>query len=185
LAPASLVEAFSSKASDYSGGNPPDTLWKTGSARFLQLYPDGFQGFAALQVLHLMRKSDGQKNDLPIILVATVHRRHTCCDVNSKLPDDARVRIVGRDPGPGDNRSRETAAVSVLKEQVLQKHGKAPVIYGAHFYPTMNEDYLSSMGDDIGIARKSAKWLMRAFILAGRRLVLRKQSQVDRRRGWA
>src|SRR6185503_13035755 len=43
-------------------------------------------------------------------------------DVNSKLPADARVRVFGGDPGPGDNRSRETAAVAVLKEQVLQKH---------------------------------------------------------------
>ncbi|HWP53852.1 MAG TPA: hypothetical protein VN476_06920 [Pyrinomonadaceae bacterium] len=76
-------------------------------------------------------------------------------DVNSKLPADARIRVFGGDPGPGDNRSRETAAVSVLKEQVLQKHGKALVIYGAaHFYRTMPEDYLSSLGDDIGIARK-------------------------------
>ena len=75
-------------------------------------------------------------------------------DVNSKLPADARVRVFGGDPGPGDNRSRETAAVSVLKEQVLQKHGKALVIYGAaHFYRTMPEDYLSTMGEDIGIAR--------------------------------
>ena len=76
-------------------------------------------------------------------------------DVNSKLPANARVRVFGGDPGPGDNRSRETAAVSVLKEQVLQKHGKALVIYGAaHFYRTMPEDYLSSLGEDIGMARK-------------------------------
>ena len=76
-------------------------------------------------------------------------------DVNSKLPADARIRVFGGDPGPGDNRSRETAAVSVLKEQVLQKHGKALVIYGAaHFYRTMPEDYLSSLGEDIGLARK-------------------------------
>jgi len=75
-------------------------------------------------------------------------------DVNSKLPADARIRVFGGDPGPGDNRSRETAAVSVLKEQVLQKHGKALVIYGAaHFYRTMTKDYLSSVGQDIGIAR--------------------------------
>src|SRR5215831_8200493 len=75
-------------------------------------------------------------------------------DVNSKLPADARIRVLGGDPGPGDNRSRETAAVSVLKEQVLQKHGKALVIYGAtHFYRTMDADYLSSMGEDIGIVR--------------------------------
>jgi hypothetical protein len=75
-------------------------------------------------------------------------------DVNSRLPADARVRVFGGDPGPGDNRSRETAAVSVLKEQVLQKHGKALVIYGAaHFYRTMPRDYLSGVGKDIGIAR--------------------------------
>jgi len=75
-------------------------------------------------------------------------------DVNSRLPADARIRVLGGDPGPGDNRSRETAAVSVLKEQVLKKHGKALVIYGAaHFYRTMPADYLSNMGQDIGIVR--------------------------------
>jgi hypothetical protein len=76
-------------------------------------------------------------------------------DVNSKLPADARIRVLGGDPGPGDHRSRETAAVAVLKEQVLQKHGKALVIYGAgHFYRKMPEEYMSSMGEDIGIANK-------------------------------
>jgi hypothetical protein len=56
-------------------------------------------------------------------------------DVNSRLPADARIRVFGGDPGPGDNRPRDAAAVSVLKEQVLEKHGKALVIYGAaHFY---------------------------------------------------
>ena len=76
-------------------------------------------------------------------------------DVNSKLPAGARIRVLGGDPGPGDNRSRETAAVSVLKEQVLQKQGKALVIYGAaHFYRTApTKEYLSSMGPDIGIVR--------------------------------
>ena len=75
-------------------------------------------------------------------------------EVNLKLPADARIRVFGGDPGPGDNRSRETAAVSVLKQQVLQKHGKSLVIYeGAHFYRTMDADYLSSMGEDIGIVR--------------------------------
>jgi hypothetical protein len=75
-------------------------------------------------------------------------------DVNSRLPADARVRVLGGEPGPGDNRSREIAAVSVLKEQVLQKHGKALVIYGAaHFYRTMDAEYLSNVGADIGIVR--------------------------------
>jgi hypothetical protein len=75
-------------------------------------------------------------------------------DVNSKLAANARIRVFGGDPGPGDNRSRETAAVAVLKEHVLQEHGKALVIYGAaHFYRSAPKDYLSSMGEDIGIAR--------------------------------
>src|SRR5258708_1859052 len=34
-------------------------------------------------------------------------------EVNSKLPAEARVRVFGGDPGPGDNRSRENAAVAV------------------------------------------------------------------------
>src|SRR5216684_8263001 len=76
-------------------------------------------------------------------------------DVNSKLPADARIRVLGGDPGPGDNRSREIAAVSVLREQVLQKHGKALVIYGAaHFYRTFPADLLASMGGDIGLVRR-------------------------------
>src|ERR1041385_6245554 len=76
-------------------------------------------------------------------------------DVNSKLPADQRIRVLGGDPGPGDNRSREVAAVSVLKEQVLQRHAKALVIYGAaHFYRVFPEAYLSSMGEDIGLARR-------------------------------
>lgn len=56
-------------------------------------------------------------------------------DVNSKLPADARIRVFGGDPGPTDKRDRETAAVAVLEEQVLSKHSKALMIYGAaHFY---------------------------------------------------
>jgi hypothetical protein len=52
-------------------------------------------------------------------------------DVNSKLPADARIRVFGGE----DNRNRDAAALSILKEQVLQKHGKALVIYGAgHFW---------------------------------------------------
>jgi hypothetical protein len=73
-------------------------------------------------------------------------------DVNAKLPADARIRVFGGDPGPGDNRSSDTAAVSVLKEQVLQKHGKALVIYGAgHFWRTGRE-FRSAAGEDVGIA---------------------------------
>jgi hypothetical protein len=76
-------------------------------------------------------------------------------DVNSRLPADARIRVFGGDPGPGDNRSRETAAISVLKEQVLQKNRKALLIYGAaHFYLTGPPDYLAGMGEDIGLARR-------------------------------
>jgi hypothetical protein len=68
-------------------------------------------------------------------------------DVNSKLPADARIRVLAGDPPAGSVMSRDASAISVLKEQVLQKHGKALVIYGAgHFYRT--RDY----ADDIGIA---------------------------------
>jgi hypothetical protein len=39
-------------------------------------------------------------------------------------------------------------------EQVLQKHGKALVIYGAaHFYRAFPEALLSTMGEDIGLAK--------------------------------
>ncbi len=76
-------------------------------------------------------------------------------DVNSRLPAEARIRMFGGHPGPGASRGVETTALSVLKEQVLQKHGKALMIYGAaHFYLTGTPDYLASMGDDIGLARR-------------------------------
>ena len=73
-------------------------------------------------------------------------------DVNAKLRPDQQIRVFGGDPGPGDNRARETAAVDVIRKQVLQKHGKALVIYGAaHFYRALPPDYLASMGEDVGI----------------------------------
>jgi len=88
-------------------------------------------------------------------------------DVNAKLPGDARVRVLGGDPGPMDNRSRETAAVAVLKEQVLQKHRKALIIYGAaHFYRTLPGDVLSTMNGDIGLAsRLELEFPGRAFMV--------------------
>lgn len=59
-------------------------------------------------------------------------------DVNLKLPVGAQIRVVGGDPSPADN--RDAAAVSILKEQVLQKLGKALVIYGsAHFARTQGD----------------------------------------------
>ena len=71
-------------------------------------------------------------------------------DVNLKLPVDAQIRVLAGDPPAGATgaaMSRDASAISVLKEQVLQKHGKALVIYGTgHFYRT--RDY----ADDIGIA---------------------------------
>ena len=55
--------------------------------------------------------------------------------VNLKLPSNAQIRVLGGDPGPTDRRDREAAAVDVLEEKVLSKHGKALLIYGAaHFY---------------------------------------------------
>ena len=56
-------------------------------------------------------------------------------EVNSRLPADARIRVFGAE----DNRNRDAAAYSILKQQVLQKHGKALVIFGAaHFSRTGN-----------------------------------------------
>jgi hypothetical protein len=76
-------------------------------------------------------------------------------EVNSRLPADARIRVFGGDTGPGGPSSREALAVSVLKEQVFQKRGKALVIYGAtHFYRAMPKDMLSRAPKDaIGIVR--------------------------------
>lgn len=79
-------------------------------------------------------------------------------DVNAKLPPDQQIHILGGDPGPGDNRTRETAAVDVIKEQVLQKHGKALAIYGAaHFYRALPPEYLASMGPEVGIVNMLEK----------------------------
>jgi hypothetical protein len=78
-------------------------------------------------------------------------------DVNSRLPASAQLRVFGGDPGPGDNRGRETSAVAVIKEQVLQPHAKALVIYGAaHFYRAMPPAYLSATGEDIGMSLEKA-----------------------------
>jgi hypothetical protein len=75
-------------------------------------------------------------------------------DVNLKLPTNRRITVLGGDPGPGDDRSREVAAVDVLKRNVLRKHAKALVIYGAaHFYRNAPRVYLSTMGKDVGIVR--------------------------------
>ena len=56
-------------------------------------------------------------------------------DVNRRLPAEARIRVLAGDPPTGSVMTRDASAISVLKEQVLEKHGKALVIYGAaHFY---------------------------------------------------
>lgn len=53
-------------------------------------------------------------------------------EVNSRLPSAERIRVFDGDAGPT---ARDTGAVSILKEQALQKRGKALVIYGAaHFW---------------------------------------------------
>lgn len=73
-------------------------------------------------------------------------------DVNMGLRPDERIRVLGGDPGPGDHRSREVAAVDVIRDQVLRRHAKALLIYGAaHFYRAVPKDYLATMGEDGGI----------------------------------
>ena len=57
-------------------------------------------------------------------------------DVDSKLPAAAQIRVFAGDPG-NEKQNRDAVAASLLKEQVLQKHGKALVVYGAaHFVRT-------------------------------------------------
>lgn len=71
-------------------------------------------------------------------------------EVNLRLPADARIRVFGGE----DNRNRDTAALSILKEQVLPKRGKALVIYGAgHFYRAMPPDLVSDTSEGIGLVR--------------------------------
>ena len=72
-------------------------------------------------------------------------------DVNSKLPADAQIRVFGGDPGPSGNRNRDAAAVSLLKEQVLQKHGKALVIYGAAHFARIESDARKVLGIGEGL----------------------------------
>jgi len=75
-------------------------------------------------------------------------------DVNQKLPANQQIHVFAADPGQGSNLSRDAAAVSVIEEQVLKKHGKALVIFGAaHFYRTMDKNYLASTGDNNDIVK--------------------------------
>jgi hypothetical protein len=79
----------------------------------------------------------------------------TVRDVNARLPVEARIRVLGGHPGPGASHGIESTAVSVLKEQVLQKHGKALLVFGAtHFYRNFPSAMIPSLGDDIGLVRK-------------------------------
>jgi hypothetical protein len=78
-------------------------------------------------------------------------------DVNLKLSADARVRVFGAEGAPGT--TGETTAVSFLKQQVIEKHGKALVIYGySHFWraepPKMVE---RDAGIETGIVRMLEK----------------------------
>ncbi len=69
-------------------------------------------------------------------------------EVNSRLPAAAWIRVFGGDPGPGG--SRDSAAVSILKEQALQKRGKGLVIYGTgHFYRAFPKDQPPANGRTI------------------------------------
>lgn len=78
-------------------------------------------------------------------------------DVNLKLPAGARVRVFGAEGAPGS--TGETTAVTFLKQQVLQKHGKALVIYGySHFWRTEPAVMLGlDGGGETGIVRMLEK----------------------------
>jgi hypothetical protein len=71
-------------------------------------------------------------------------------DVNRGLPAAARIRVLAGDPPAGSTVARDASAVSALKHQVLEKHGKALVIYGAaHFYRTEVSQILRANGGGI------------------------------------
>jgi uncharacterized iron-regulated protein len=52
-------------------------------------------------------------------------------DVNRKLPASAQVRVLAGDPPAGSGLGRDATAFSVLRDHVLETHGKALVIYGS------------------------------------------------------
>lgn len=78
-------------------------------------------------------------------------------DVNQKLTPDQQIRALGADPGQESDLKlggRDAAAVSVIEQQVLKKHGKVLVIFGAaHFYRTMDKDYFARTGDNTDIVK--------------------------------
>jgi len=85
--------------------------------------------------------------DVPFVELRRVWR-NTCCgdtwdspvyaeflaavrDLNKSLPPNERVRVLAGDPPEGTSTTlRDLSAVSVLRNQVLDKGGKALVIYG-------------------------------------------------------
>lgn len=76
-------------------------------------------------------------------------------DVNSRLPAEARMRVLAGHPGPGAIHGIEATAVGVLRGQVREKHAKVLLIFGsAHFYLDGPADYYASAGGDIGLARR-------------------------------
>jgi uncharacterized iron-regulated protein len=59
----------------------------------------------------------------------------TVRQVNRKLPAGKLIRVLAGDPPTGSDIPRDDSAASVLKEQVLDKGGKALLIYGGgHLY---------------------------------------------------
>lgn len=74
-------------------------------------------------------------------------------DVNQKLPVDRQIRVEGADPGQGSTLNRDAAAASMIGE-ALKKHEKVLVIFGtAHFYRTMDTNYLAATGDGSDIVK--------------------------------
>jgi hypothetical protein len=66
-------------------------------------------------------------------------------DVNSRLAPAQQIRFLGGDPGlvHEHERDRDDFAVDLIREQVLQKHGKALLIWGdGHFYRADPRDYV-------------------------------------------
>ncbi len=78
-------------------------------------------------------------------------------DINQKLPRDQQIRILAGDPGQESTTNREVTAVSAV-EEVVKKHGKVLLIFGAaHFYRTLDNNYVAATGDSNDIVKMLEK----------------------------
>ncbi len=75
--------------------------------------------------------------------------------LNARLEPSARIRVLGGHPGPGAGPGIEGTAARVLENQVFGPHQNGLVIFGAaHFFLDAPPAYYTSVGADMGLARR-------------------------------